>query len=89
GTLDTASILMPATGLLIFNTANAGLGITAVHPGYYYNAGIQQTSNPNAIHIGETGYWSSTEKWGSSEAWWLWFGEGRILKSIKTGTYSL
>jgi hypothetical protein len=43
GTLDTASILMPATGLLIFNTANAGLGITAVHPGYYYNAGSPQT----------------------------------------------
>jgi|688.fasta_scaffold259821_2 hypothetical protein len=52
-------------------------------------AGIQQTSNPNAIHIGETGYWSSTEKWGSVEAWWLWFGEGRILNTAKTGVYAV
>ena len=52
-------------------------------------AGIQQTSNPNAIHIGETGYWSSTEKWGSVEAWWLWFGEGRILNTAKTGIYAV
>jgi hypothetical protein len=52
-------------------------------------AAIQQTSNPNAIHIGETGYWSSTEKWGSVEAWWLWFGEGRILNTAKTGVYAV
>jgi hypothetical protein len=32
----TATISSPATGALIFNTATAGTGLTAVYPGYYY-----------------------------------------------------
>ncbi|MEX0995499.1 MAG: hypothetical protein WDZ45_00460 [Flavobacteriaceae bacterium] len=41
-TLDNTSITPTATiGLLIFNTANSGVGSTAVTPGYYYWDGSQ------------------------------------------------
>ena len=35
-TADVLTITTPATGLLVYNTATAGAGITAVTPGYYY-----------------------------------------------------
>ena len=39
GTADTATIATPATGLMVFNTATAGTGATAVTPGVYYYSG--------------------------------------------------
>lgn len=39
GTADTATIATPATGLMVFNTATAGSGATAVTPGVYYHNG--------------------------------------------------
>ncbi len=39
GTADTATITSPATGLMVFNTATAGSGATAVTPGVYYHNG--------------------------------------------------
>jgi|GEM_PF-2205809 len=48
-------------------------------------AAIQASSNPNALLIGESGLWSSTEKWGNSDAWYFWIAEGRSLATAKTG----
>jgi hypothetical protein len=39
GTADASTIATPATGLMIFNTATAGTGATAVTPGIYYYSG--------------------------------------------------
>lgn len=39
GTSDVSTIGNPSTGLLIFNTATAGSGSSAVVPGYYYYSG--------------------------------------------------
>lgn len=39
GTNDVATIATPATGLMVFNTATAGSGATAVTPGVYYHNG--------------------------------------------------
>lgn len=39
GTSDTSTIATPATGLMVFNTATAGTGSTAVTPGIYYYTG--------------------------------------------------
>lgn len=36
-----APVVSPATSLLIYNTATAGSGLTAVSPGYYYWSGSQ------------------------------------------------
>lgn len=38
-------ITLPATSLLVYNTAVAGAGSTAVSPGYYYNAGTPAAPN--------------------------------------------
>lgn len=40
-TTDYATIVSPAPGLLVYNTAMVGTGTTAVNPGYYYWNGIQ------------------------------------------------
>ena len=37
---DVATIASPATGAMVFNTATAGSGLTAVSPGYYYWDGL-------------------------------------------------
>lgn len=39
GTTDAATVTSPATGLMVFNTATAGSGATAVTPGVYYHNG--------------------------------------------------
>ena len=41
GTSDVMTIATPATGLLVYNTANAGSGTAAVSPGLYYYDGIK------------------------------------------------
>lgn len=38
-TNDTITVASPATGLMVFNTATAGSGATAVTPGVYYHNG--------------------------------------------------
>lgn len=38
-------VAAPATSLLVYNTATAGAGATAVTPGYYYNAGTPGAPN--------------------------------------------
>jgi hypothetical protein len=43
--IDSATIPLPATGLLIYNSASSGTFPNAVMPGYYFNAGTP--SNPN------------------------------------------
>ena len=37
---NVATIASPATGAMVFNTATAGSGLTAVFPGYYYWDGL-------------------------------------------------
>jgi hypothetical protein len=39
GTTDASTIASPATGLMVYNTATAGNGSTAVTPGIYYYTG--------------------------------------------------
>ena len=46
-------ITSPATSLLVYNTANAGSGATAVSPGYYYNGGTP--ASPDWIKFASTG----------------------------------
>lgn len=41
GTADVSTIVSPATGLLIYNTATAGTAPNNVVPGYYYYNGTQ------------------------------------------------
>ncbi len=41
GTNDVTTISSPVTGLLVYNTATAGTGATAVTPGFYYWDGSQ------------------------------------------------
>lgn len=43
GTADNSTIASPATGLMVFNTANAGSGSTAVTQGIYYYTGSAWT----------------------------------------------
>jgi len=41
GAADVSTISTPATGLLVYNTATAGSGATAVTPGFYYYDGAK------------------------------------------------
>jgi hypothetical protein len=43
GTGDNTTVASPATGLMVFNTATAGSGSTAVTPGVYYYSGSAWT----------------------------------------------
>ena len=64
GTGDNTTITSPATGLMVFNTATAGSGSTAVTPGVYYYSGSAwqrlSDNNPttfvNGSFISSTGY---------------------------------
>lgn len=62
GTSDTSTIATPATGLMVFNTATAGSGNTAVTPGVYYYTGTawqrladQTTATPTTFVNGNLG----------------------------------
>ncbi len=58
---------LPATSLLVYNTATTGVGATAVIPGYYYNAGIPAA--PNWVRIDAGGNdWHITGNVGTSPA---------------------
>jgi len=43
----------PQTGMLVYNTDSAGIGIYSVIPGYYYNAGT--ATNPNWLFLSTSG----------------------------------
>jgi hypothetical protein len=63
GTDDTLTILKPAKGLLVYNTADSGIGSARVYPGYYYwnnNEWYSLTNKGNAF--GDMQYWNGT-KW--------------------------
>ncbi|MBX7243222.1 MAG: hypothetical protein K1X92_15865, partial [Bacteroidia bacterium] len=49
-------ITLPATTLMVYNTATAGAGATAVTPGYYYNAGTGAAPNWRRLAEGTTGW---------------------------------
>src|SRR6195256_2464144 len=51
-TTDNTTITSPATSLLIYNTATAGTGNTAVQPGFYYwdgSAWVRLTTNTTSL----------------------------------------
>ena len=55
---STPRIVSPATGLLIFNTATAGTGVSAVTPGYYYYSGsawVRLVTGTVSLEYGGTG----------------------------------
>jgi hypothetical protein len=56
GTADAATIASPATGLMVFNTATAGSGATAVTPGVYYHNGTawQRVANQADVTAAST-----------------------------------
>jgi len=62
GINDSATIVSPATGLLVYNTATAGIPPVNVKPGYYYYTGsrwqklVQQGNAP-----GDLQYWNGTQ----------------------------
>ncbi|MEI6349117.1 MAG: hypothetical protein WCP69_14310 [Bacteroidota bacterium] len=53
GTLDVSTITTPATSLLIYNTASAGIIPNNVVPGFYFWNGSQWTRIGNAVHTHE------------------------------------
>ncbi|MFZ4057740.1 MAG: hypothetical protein ACOYKE_06350 [Ferruginibacter sp.] len=59
---DVATIASPATGLLVFNTATAGVAPNNVVPGYYYYTGLAwyKISNPGSA-AGDMQYWNGTQ----------------------------
>jgi hypothetical protein len=69
---STSPISSPATALLIYNTATAGSGTTAVTPGYYYYSGsawVQLTTNLSAWMLtGNSGTSSSTNFMGNTDS---------------------
>jgi hypothetical protein len=47
-----APITLPQHSLMVYNTATAGTGLTAVVPGYYYNAGTGAAPNWVRFNVG-------------------------------------
>lgn len=45
GRTDATTISSPSTGLLVFNTANAGSSPDTIYEGYYYNSGTSGSPN--------------------------------------------
>ncbi|MES2649117.1 MAG: tail fiber domain-containing protein [Bacteroidota bacterium] len=67
GTGDLSTVPTPATSLLIYNTATAGAGITAVIPGFYFFNG--SAWSPLSASTGSaTGGWSLSGNAGTNAA---------------------
>ena len=62
-TNSASPVASPATGLLIFNTANAGTSPNNVTPGYYYWNGTRWISValPQGTNPGDILYWNGTQ----------------------------
>lgn len=96
-----APVVTPATSLLIYNTATAGAGLTAVSPGYYYWDGAQWVRLQSGVSsndwslIGNSGTNASTNFLGTTDNVDLIFRRnntraGRIgLNSTSFGTNAL
>ncbi len=63
-------VTLPATSLLVYNTATAGAGATAVYPGYYYNGGTSAAPNWRRLITGTTSGegWLTTGNYGTNAA---------------------
>jgi hypothetical protein len=63
-------VTLPATSLLVYNTATAGAGATAVYPGYYYNGGTSAAPNWRRLITGTTSGegWLTTGNYGTTAA---------------------
>lgn len=63
-------IATPQTSLLVYNTATASAGATAVYPGFYYNAGTTAAPNWKRLITGTTGGdgWLTTGNYGTTPA---------------------
>jgi|GEM_PF-856536 len=58
-------ISSPATSLMVYNTATASSGATAVYPGYYYNAGTPASPNWVRFLAGRDA-WLTTGNYGAT-----------------------
>ncbi len=72
-TTDATTIATPATSLLIYNTATAGTGATAVYPGYYYWDGskwvaLGGTGGKDWSLLGNAGTTAGTNFLGTTDA---------------------
>ncbi|MES2850067.1 MAG: hypothetical protein V4685_13495 [Bacteroidota bacterium] len=62
GINDVSTIATPATGLLVYNTANAGTAPNNVVPGYYYYTGQAWLRLSQAANApGDMQYWNGTQ----------------------------
>lgn len=62
GITDVSTITAPATGLLVYNTATAGVAPNNVVPGYYYYTGVNwYRLNNQGTHPGDILYWNGTQ----------------------------
>lgn len=80
-------IATPQTSLLVYNTATASAGATAVYPGFYYNAGTTAAPNWKRLITGTTGGdgWLTTGNYGTTPAN-NWIGTNDVQDFVfKTG----
>lgn len=73
----------PATGLLVFNTATASSGTTAVTPGYYYNSGT--AASPNWVRLSVV---SSLDDLSDAKYEGANFSNSLLIGGESTGTLS-
>jgi hypothetical protein len=79
-TTDVVTIASPVTSLLVYNTATAGAGATAVSPGfYYYSAGWVK------LATGTNNDWSLTGNAGTTGTNYVGTSDGVALKLATTG----
>ena len=91
-----APITTPATSLLIYNTATAGAGLTAVTPGYYYWSGLQWERLQSGASpttgwslLGNAGTNPATNFLGTTDAQNLVFKTNNIERIRVDNTYGL
>lgn len=66
GTDDVSTVASPSTGLLVYNTATAGSGSSAVEPGFYYfNSNWQRLLSTDNSWSTTGNYTSSTRNFGT------------------------
>ncbi len=76
GTNDVATIATPATGLMVFNTATAGSGATAVTPGVYYHNGTAWQRVANQSELAAVSATTTTFVNGTLGSIYVWNGMG-------------
>jgi len=68
GTADAATVPLPATSLLVYNTTTAGVSPNNVIPGYYYNSGIPAAPVWKRFATGNGDAWLTTGNAGTNAA---------------------